>query len=64
MGNIFGRGWGKDLGKTWLNQMSTPLDMITGQNVYDPELQGKLANSMEKGADIQGRLGEIGRAHV
>lgn len=57
MGNIFGRGWGKDLGKTWLNQMSTPLDMITGQNVYDPELQGKLANSMEKGADIQGRLG-------
>ena len=57
MGNIFGRGWGKDLGKTWLNQISTPLDMITGQNVYDPELQGKLANSMEKGADIQGKLG-------
>jgi hypothetical protein len=57
MGNLFGRGGGKDLAKTWLNQMSTPLDMITGQNVYDPELQGQLANTMEKGADMQGRLG-------
>jgi len=34
-------GWGGDLGKMWLDSMSTPLNMISGQDVYNPNYDTK-----------------------
>lgn len=59
MGNLFGRGWGKDLGKTWLNSATMPLDILTGQDVYNPELQGVAANTIEA---VNTGMGKVGAA--
>ena len=57
MGKLFGRGWAGDIGKTWLNAMASPLEMLSGQNFYDPEVEGSLAKGMVGAQDSINQVG-------
>ena len=52
-----GRGAFKDLGKLGLNALATPFEALTGQNLYQPDVQGSVAKGMAKTQDITGQLG-------
>lgn len=58
---FFGKGGFKEIGKLGLNSLAMPAEMLLGQNLYDPELEGKFTNKVE---EAQEGLGQAGSAIV
>jgi len=58
---LFGRGALKDINKLGLNTLAAPAEMITGQNLYNPDVEGNVANDIEQ---VQEGVTQAGSAMV
>lgn len=59
MGRVFGRGWGKDVGKMALDSLLTASGIrhVTGQQIYDPEYEGIAAQKFGQFTEATDQLG-------